>query len=439
HALDLALLQHAQQLRLQVEAKRTDLVQEHGAAVRQLETAKAARVRAGEGAALVTEELRLHQRLGDGRDVDGDERRVAPVTAAMDGARDELLAGAALAGDEHGGRRRRDLRDQLIEARHLGMAPDQSLEADRVHAATRERRAQRHHLALEVAPFEHAIGRADAVVDLEGLDEVVVGATLERFDRRAYVPNGGGDHHHDLRIQRLDPRQNIDAGLARHALVEHHEVDLALREDLERGRAGLGPEHLARLFENGADGGAHAFLVVDDEHRAAPPRRERRIAQQRAHGAAPRSSTMYWLPPSADRCTYISAGSPGARVASAWLKLRASLTGCRPTSRITSPRRRPARSAAPPAATSTTITPCEIDRLRRSAAPGESGSTWRPNASAPASASSAGSSEGISAIVTVTGCRTPSRTTTTRTRSPGATPATRRCRSGTSRIRVPFS
>src|SRR3989442_12631735 len=60
----------------------------------------------------------------------------------------------------------------------------------------------------------------------------------------------------------------------------HYEIDLALREDLQRGRSVLGLEHLARLPEDGADRGAHALLVVHHEHRAAPPRRERRVAEQ---------------------------------------------------------------------------------------------------------------------------------------------------------------
>src|SRR3989442_10062211 len=64
----------------------------------------------------------------------------------------------------------------------------------------------------------------------------------------------------------------------------HYEIDLALREDLQRGRSVLGLEHLARLPEDGADRGAHALLVVHHEHRAAPPRRERRgRAQAPAH------------------------------------------------------------------------------------------------------------------------------------------------------------
>src|SRR5207247_11049705 len=104
-------------LRLQSQAKRADLVEEAGAAGRQLETAEPPGVGAGEGTALVAEQLGLDERLRDGRDVDGDERRALPVAPAVDRARHQLLARTALAGDQHRGRRRRDLRDQLVEAR----------------------------------------------------------------------------------------------------------------------------------------------------------------------------------------------------------------------------------------------------------------------------------------------------------------------------------
>ena len=75
---------------------------------RLLEAADALRVRAGERAALVTEELGLEQRLGERRAVDRHEgRRGRAASAAWTSPRDELLARAGLAGDEHGGARRR--------------------------------------------------------------------------------------------------------------------------------------------------------------------------------------------------------------------------------------------------------------------------------------------------------------------------------------------
>ena len=101
-AADLAALEHAQQLGLQVEAQLADLVEEDRAAVRGLEHALARGDRAGEGAALVAEELALEQ-LGRHRAaVDDQERLVAPAAAAVDRLGGDLLAGAGLALEQDG-------------------------------------------------------------------------------------------------------------------------------------------------------------------------------------------------------------------------------------------------------------------------------------------------------------------------------------------------
>ena len=73
-ARELALLQHAQQLRLQAERHVADLVEEEGAAGGGLELADAALGGAGERAALVAEELALEQLVRDRRAVERDER-----------------------------------------------------------------------------------------------------------------------------------------------------------------------------------------------------------------------------------------------------------------------------------------------------------------------------------------------------------------------------
>ena len=106
--LDLALLQHAQHLGLRLRAHVADLVEEDRAAIGLLELADLLLGRAGERALLVAEELRLDQLLGNRRAVDLHEPLAAAQAVAMDRARDELLADAALALDQHGrvGRRR---------------------------------------------------------------------------------------------------------------------------------------------------------------------------------------------------------------------------------------------------------------------------------------------------------------------------------------------
>jgi len=60
-------LEHGQELALQGERQQADLIEEDRAAVRGLEQTRLRMPRVGERAALVTEQLRLEQRIGDGR------------------------------------------------------------------------------------------------------------------------------------------------------------------------------------------------------------------------------------------------------------------------------------------------------------------------------------------------------------------------------------
>ena len=117
-ALELPLLQHAQQLALQLERDLADLVEKQRAAVGQFEPADAVAQRAGEGALDVAEELALEQFARDRRAVDPDQRPVAAAARLVDGARDQFLAGAGFAGDQHAGVGRRhqfDLPQRLLD------------------------------------------------------------------------------------------------------------------------------------------------------------------------------------------------------------------------------------------------------------------------------------------------------------------------------------
>ena len=83
---DLAGLQRAEHLGLRGEIHVADLVEEERAAVGLLEEAALPRLRAGERAALVAEELALDELARDGRAVHLDERRVVARAEAVDGA-----------------------------------------------------------------------------------------------------------------------------------------------------------------------------------------------------------------------------------------------------------------------------------------------------------------------------------------------------------------
>ena len=96
---DLALLEKTEQLRLDVERQVADFVQEQRAAGRGPNQARLIRHRAGERAAAMAEQLAVGQLARRGGAVVGQERRRAARRADMNRARDQLLAGAALAGD----------------------------------------------------------------------------------------------------------------------------------------------------------------------------------------------------------------------------------------------------------------------------------------------------------------------------------------------------
>ena len=70
--------------------------------------------RAGERAFLVAEQLAFQKRLGDGGAVEADERPFAALAGKVDGAGDQLLAGAAFAADQHRRVGRRDPADLLV-------------------------------------------------------------------------------------------------------------------------------------------------------------------------------------------------------------------------------------------------------------------------------------------------------------------------------------
>src|SRR6185312_16751986 len=92
--VDLALLDGAQQLRLEAGVHLAHLVEQQRPAIRLLELADAPRDGAGEGAFLMAEELRFQKIFRDRRAVDRDEALLGAAALAVDEAGDDLLAGA---------------------------------------------------------------------------------------------------------------------------------------------------------------------------------------------------------------------------------------------------------------------------------------------------------------------------------------------------------
>ena len=111
-------LEHAQQLDLHLRDHFRDLVQEDGAAGGAFEIPRVLLDGAGEAAFLVAEQFPLDQRRGDGTAVDRDEGTGVARALLVQGTRDQLLAGAAFAHDQHRQRGGGHLLDLLVQLPH---------------------------------------------------------------------------------------------------------------------------------------------------------------------------------------------------------------------------------------------------------------------------------------------------------------------------------
>ena len=103
HALELALLQDAQEFGLQLRSELADFIEKDGTAFGHLELALFLSDGSGEGALLVSEQLTFEECLGEGGAVDGDEGFGGARAEAVQSARHQFLAGAGFAEDEHRG------------------------------------------------------------------------------------------------------------------------------------------------------------------------------------------------------------------------------------------------------------------------------------------------------------------------------------------------
>src|SRR6266852_861654 len=190
-AADLPLLDRTQELHLDGLGHLGDLVEKEAAAVSRGEQADRVGDGAGEGALHVSEELGLHQGFGDGAAIDRDEGTSPARALLMDGLRDQLLTGSALARDHHRRQPVCGLSDDLKQLDHLSALADEALEA----ALASELRPELAVLVLKPLALEGIGDRQLDLVELERLGDVVVGAQLHRLDRR-FGRGEGGDHEH---------------------------------------------------------------------------------------------------------------------------------------------------------------------------------------------------------------------------------------------------
>ena len=186
----------------------------------------------------MSEHLAFHQFLGDRAAIDRDERAVAARTQLMDRLGAKLLAGAALAGDEHGRAACGGVFDHVVDAAHRHRGADQPAESAGLDDVAR--RGER----FEPPPFERVADRDQQPVGREGLDDKVIGAFAHRLDRNLDRAVGGDDDHRAGQVACANRPQDFDPVRVRQLEVEQHDIGDRLAQRLVRARSGSGIDQL---------------------------------------------------------------------------------------------------------------------------------------------------------------------------------------------------
>ncbi|GBD29002.1 hypothetical protein HRbin32_00086 [bacterium HR32] len=269
HPLEGALLQDPEQLHLHGGAHVADFVEEDGAAVRGLELPHAAPHRAGEGTLLVSEQLRLQERLRDGAAVDGHEGSVGPRALVVDGPGEDLLARARLPVDEDRGVRGRHRRGHPQHLLHLRGRAHDALELE----ARPQLLVQLAVLLPELLVLQGAADLDHQLVLLEGLGDVVEGAVPHRLHGHLQGGVPGDDHHHRARVLPPDLPQDLHAVLLRDPHVQQHQVELPGAGLAQaRGAVGGGLDLEPLLAQDLAQEVPDVLLVVHHEDPTASQR-----------------------------------------------------------------------------------------------------------------------------------------------------------------------
>jgi len=194
----------------------------------------------GEGPLAVAEQLALDERFRQCPAIDGHERHLGPQALLVQCPGDELLAGAGLAQDQHGGVRGSDLGDQGTDLLHGGRVAQQIGAPFEAFQAALDGAVLVGQLALVRHPLQHGL----QVHQPARLGEIVEGAVAQGRDRGLERRLAG--EHDRLGVGRefLGAGNHVDAAQSRHVQVHEDAVEGVALERVDGGLAVAAHGHL---------------------------------------------------------------------------------------------------------------------------------------------------------------------------------------------------
>jgi hypothetical protein len=183
---------------------------------------------------------------------------------AVDGARDQFLADAALAADQHRRIGSRDAPDELQKVADLRGGADEVVAGlQPVHIAL-----ERDVATLETLPLHRLLEDRLELAELAGLGEEVLRALLHGADRLLHRAVGGEHDHRGRGGQFLDLAQQVDAAAVGQPHIEQHDVEHLLCEQLSRSLQVAGRlDRITRASQLPADQRAEGLLVVHQQQK----------------------------------------------------------------------------------------------------------------------------------------------------------------------------
>jgi hypothetical protein len=268
-----------QQLRLHRERHLRDLVEKERAPVSLLEEPLAVLGGARERSAPVPEQLALEQGLGECGRVHCAPRAARARAAVVNGAADQVLAGARLTQHENRAARRGEARDQLEHAPN-----GRALADDRRKRA----RLRRRDVASQAGPRtrEQLVGHA---LRHDIVDHVGDACAVDRFERERRAIAARDERAGDGRPRPAHSLEQLDAAADVDALVDDDQIEAGRLEAAQRLRPGLDLGHAREAPRESARKDLAAGRVVAD-HECPAFRRSRGTHPSSRHFVSSRSA-----------------------------------------------------------------------------------------------------------------------------------------------------
>ncbi len=260
---DNMVLEDTQQLGLSREAHLSDFIQKQGPAVRQLKPPRLALLGIGECAFFISEQFRLQEIFRNAGAVQRDERSLGARTGEMDGARQQILSGSALAGHEDGGIALGDLQRETFDQVHLFRHADNTIESELLLKTCPE-------YPIVLRESTHLQRSADD--DLEFIvvhrfGDVVIGPLVHGFHGGLHRSISGDNQHRDLRHMLFRCLEHVHAGYIPELKIGHDEIERRLILDQTEGiGSGIGEDELvAGRLEHKLKKAPHPFFIFNDQ------------------------------------------------------------------------------------------------------------------------------------------------------------------------------